>query len=112
MSLEALLSQTVTILRLSQSTLSATAEGDPTASTPAQVSSRALIQQRDATEIQVGPDTLISNHILFLPAGTAIDGRDQVSESGRLFEVIAAPDVVRTPRGAHHLEVALRLITT
>jgi hypothetical protein len=111
MSLATLLSQTVTIVRSSQAAASVDAEGNSSV-TPASIQYAGLIQQQNTTEIRVGPDTFISNHRLFLAPDALVDQRDQVSEGGRTFEVIGMPDIVRTPRGAHHLEVNLREVIT
>lgn len=110
MSFEALLTQTITLVKASSETYTTDAEGNSTG-TPDTADYPGLIQQRDATEIVVGPDTLVSGHLLFLGPDVPIAGTDRVRESGREFEVIGTPNVLNTPRGPHHIECDLRLVT-
>lgn len=113
MSFAGLLTQTVTVIRLSTVEWGSDEEGTPTLVTPAiEESYPGLIQQQDTTEIRIGPDTFISDHRLFLDRDALISGFDRVSEGGRVFEVIGEPDILRTPRGIHHIEAQLRQITT
>jgi hypothetical protein len=55
-----------------------------------------------------GRDPLVTSHVLFLPAGTAIDGRSRVLVDGHTFTVEGEPHEAWTPAGAHHLEVRLQ----
>lgn len=113
MSFEALLTQTVTVVRLSDVAWDADSEGNPTPTAPAQeMSYPGLIQQQATNEVQIGPDTFLTDHRLFLDADAEISGFDQVLEGARVFEVIGDPALERTPRGAHHIEAQLRQITT
>jgi hypothetical protein len=112
MSLDTLLTQTVTVIRWSQATQAADSEGNDLPSTPpSRVDYAGLVQQLTTSEDRTGPDIDTTTHRLFLPPTAVIDGGDRVEESGRLFEIVGAPDVLRTPRGVHHIEALLRLVT-
>ena len=104
-----MLTQTVTVLRSSQGTSTVDAEGFATNS-PTEVDYPGLIQQRAAAEVIVGPDTLISDHLLFLGPDAEIDGRDQVRAGDQLYDIVGQPAVVSTPRGPHHIEADLQLV--
>lgn len=113
MSLSSLFSQTVTIVHISEATYTTDAEGNATGTPPTQ-DYPGLIQQRDATEVIVGPDTLISDHLLFLGADAQISGGDQVIENGRRFTVIGEPARFDEPfmsPDVRHIEAHLKLVT-
>lgn len=55
-------------------------------------------------------DTLRSAWRLFLRSTETIGGFDRVLADGATFEVDGHPLMARTPGGAHHIEVELRLV--
>lgn len=57
-----------------------------------------------------GRDPLVTDLVLFLPAGVRITGRHRVRIDDTTYEVEGEPHAAWTPNGAHHLEVALRRV--
>ena len=116
--IDEILTETGTCIRYSQTTYSEDANEDAVAAAPEEVDYPCLLQQRDpslsdrATELRTGPATFVSSYLLFLAADAIIDGRDQWRQDGVVYEIIGDPALVRTPDGPHHIEVALRRITT
>lgn len=74
----------------------------------------AYLEQTDSIEVQVDRDTVISNWLLVLPAGSVIDGGDQVITTDGTYEVIGRPARPWNPRlrAEHHIEARLRLADT
>ncbi|MFN2537965.1 MAG: hypothetical protein ABR549_07395 [Mycobacteriales bacterium] len=107
MSLRSLLTQTATV-RSAASGTAADAEGNWTPGALATATYPALLQQTETIETFEGRDRLTSTHLLFLEATAVISGRDLVDIGGRHYEVVGQPAVLRTPRGAHHIEARLR----
>ena len=71
------------------------------------------LEQLSGEEQLVGANTQLATHLLVLPAGTAIDGHDQVVVDGDVFEVVgpeSRPWHPRTGPGEHHVEVRLRYV--
>lgn len=66
-----------------------------------------LVQQTQSVEVTLDRDTVIADWLLFLPASTTIDARARISDGTNTWEVIGNPNVVRTPRGPHHIECRL-----
>ena len=117
MSYASLLTQTITVVRLSDMEWETDEEGNTFPLDPIELSYTGLVQQNDVTrdgsqEIRIGPDTFITDHILFLPADATVSGWDQVRVGEQVFEVIGDPNHVRGRLGVHHIEANLRRITT
>lgn len=107
MSLMSLLTETLWILPYTQG--AEDEYGDPTADYNDAVMVRGRLEQSRATEETLDRDTPISDWILYVPAGTAVDAFDRVQDvDGRVFEVVGTPAPQRSPRGPHHIEVRLR----
>lgn len=53
-------------------------------------------------------DPLVTDLVLFLPAGTVITGRDQVILDDVTYTVEGSPHRAWQPSGEHHLEVRLQ----
>lgn len=109
MSFDGLLTQTVALLEPAADTDD---DGNPVDDWGSATStdSKGLLQQTSAIEVTLGRDTVISDWLLFLPADAAVDAVARVVVDGSTFEVVGRPDLVRTPRGVHHVEVRLRLV--
>lgn len=120
MSIDRLLTQTATITRARPAAAGATdAEGNWTPAPPTTASYPCRLerghggrQSREATGegYEQGAELMESSWLLFLPATADITGRDLVTVDGRKFEVDGEPDVLRTPRGAHHIEAFLHSV--
>lgn len=97
MSLSALLNEPVDIIGRTEGTTRdvygnlAPVEADP-------VETVGYLEQTDATEILVDRETYISNWLIILPAGTAVDAGDRVEALGKSFEIIGDPREVWNPR--------------
>lgn len=67
-----------------------------------------ILQQTEAVEVTTDRDVQTSDWLLVDPNPDAgLSGRDRVNAGGAVFEVVGPPEVVKTPRGAHHLEARL-----
>lgn len=74
--------------------------------------SKAWVSQRSATEDDVARTLgLTSEWICFLPPTTAVTAGDRIIWEGSLFDVVGKPNPAGTPRGLHHYEAGLRLVT-
>lgn len=71
------------------------------------------LEQTDATEIAVDRETFVSNWLLVLAAGSAIDGGDRWRDSTGTYEVIGRPARPWNPRTRRedHVEARLRQVT-
>lgn len=74
----------------------------------------ARLEQLDATEVSIGEDTVVADWRIFLEPTFTFSVRPHrdrfIDSAGRVFEVIGAPHLQRTPRGGHHFEARLRFI--
>ena len=67
--------------------------------------------QQSGIEILDGRNAQVSAHILYLPAGTVIDGSDRVEIDGDTFELTGPPRRARRPTtGEHHVEADLKRV--
>lgn len=89
------------------------AEGDSTVAYATHGPYEGWLQQTESVEVQTGRQVVTSQHLLFIR-----DPQAPVTESslavvdGDTFEVAGRPDRVKTPRGVHHLEVRLRVVSS
>lgn len=67
------------------------------------------LTQLSSTEAIGTRDTTVSGWRLFLPACTYITSKARVYSDGTTYEVDGVPDATQTGRGAHHIEVRLRV---
>jgi len=113
-----LLTQTATIV--GHPPTGSDAEGNPTFGTATTTVYPCLLQQiqgRGASntgsqEMVEGESRTDTTLVLFLPAeAVAANFEDEVIVDGLRYQVDGRPDVVRTPRGGHHLEARLRRIS-
>lgn len=109
MSIERLLTQTVTIVRRSFDAVDQYGSPQPGSTTSAVWPAR--LESLTSTETIRDRDVVVADWRVFLPAAAQIGPFDQVVESDRTFEVWGDPIERRAPRGVHHLEVRLRRIT-
>lgn len=116
MSIGRLLTQVATITRVRPTTAGSTdAEGNWLPGTPSTSSYPCRLERghggrqsrTDTSEDYEGAERMSSTWLLFLPATADITGRDLVTVEGREFDVDGEPVVLRTPRGAHHIEAFL-----
>jgi head-tail adaptor len=75
------------------------------------VETKGWVSQRDATEILGDREAQLSDWIVYLPVGTTISAADRVEWEGTTFEVVGVPNRAWTPRGPHHLEARLSVVT-
>lgn len=109
MSLALLLSQTATVVHVESGTVDR--YGDATSVETSRVHYAARVEQAASTETTEGRDTIVSDWRLYLPPDAVIGASDRVECSGNVFEVVGAPDAVRSPRGVHHIEARLRYVS-
>ncbi len=70
------------------------------------------LEQTTATEVTIGQDTQVSDWLLVLTDPAAVvTGRDEIEVEGARYKVVGRPDVKRTYRGPHHVEVRLTFIS-
>lgn len=108
-SFQDLLNRTVTIFPMGVSGIDAfgnevLAAGSPIANVPARR------EQLDATEDNADRDQQTQTFRYYLPAGTAVSGRDVIVDGADTLEVIGPPDVVAGYRNEHHIELRARWI--
>ncbi len=110
MSFTHLLTQPVTILRAATST---DGVGDTIEdwSTPTETTVNGWLTQISESEVINRRDAQISDAHLFLDADVDILATDRVIANGVLYEVNGPPAHAHTPRGPHHLEVALNAVS-
>lgn len=109
MSLLAMLAETVTI----QTTGSSTVDryNQPIIGVTATANVPARVEQTDSVEVSIGEATVVSDWKIFLlPDVTIANTSRVVDQTGRTFEVVGAPEIHRTPAGAHHIEARLRYV--
>jgi hypothetical protein len=68
------------------------------------------LEQTAATEVTRDRDAVTSDWVLYLPPHATVSAYDHVVARGSRFEVLGSPDVLQTPRGAHHLAVRLQYL--
>ena len=78
----------------------------------------AWLQQQTSSETHdPGRNPVDTSWLVFLPVtladgtDTPIGARSRVEWHGQVFAVAGDPNVASTPRGPHHIEVALELVT-
>lgn len=87
--------------------------GSTTTTTTTSTATVGYLERRSAVETVAGRQQTVSQWLLVLPAGTAVDATDRVVARGLTFEVDGPPDVRTRPGGtAHHVEVELRAVST
>lgn len=77
---------------------------------PATTETVGWLQDLGASETRTTGDTVVSTHQLFCAATEPISAFSRLVIDANTFEVEGAPNTARTPSGAHHLEVQLRLV--
>lgn len=110
MSLAQLLTDDVVVVRRSQ-TVTQDEYGNPVTSSE-QIRDRwpARLQQVSATEIAVGDNRVLTDHVCYLPPDALVDPNDRIEHLGRTFEVIGTPAVLSDRQGVSHLEARLRFV--
>jgi hypothetical protein len=118
MSFAALLTQTATLVH--HPATGTDSEGNTTFGTATTTTYPCLLQQREgkgihqagSTEVVQGETRTDTLMMLFLPASAAGETfEDEVLVDGLRYQVEGQPDVLRTPRGVHHVETRLRRIS-
>lgn len=74
------------------------------------VVTKGWVSQRTQTEERERREAQVSDWILFLEPDETITGENRVSWAGITFEVDGPANPAWSPRGAHHLEVPLRVV--
>lgn len=106
MSFAQLLTETATVVRFTTDRDEYNAEVDGTAT---RTDHRARLEQLTTEEIIRDRDTVVADWRMFLLPGVDVTPYDHVEARGFTFDVVGLPDELRTPRGAHHLEVLLKV---
>lgn len=113
MSIEALLTQRCTVVRLVVAVGAVADRYNDKARSEAVALRRTYpcrLEQVASAELLSGRDTTTSTYRLFLPAEAELGPADEVEQDGRRFRVVGAPVVERTPAGAHHVEALLEYV--
>lgn len=63
-----------------------------------------------ATEQATDRETRLSEYDVALPADTPVDGTSRIEYENRMHEVVGRPRTAHTPRGAHHIELVMRIV--
>lgn len=69
------------------------------------------LAQNSSIENLDGRNATSTDLVLDLPAGTPVTARDRVRIDSTTYELVSEPVSAWTPRGEHHKEVFLRLVT-
>lgn len=107
-SIEALMTQPVTVVH--RATGTPDGEGNPEPGATTSTDYLGCIQQIDSVEVLEGERLTSTNLLLFLPTSAAITAEDELTSGSDRYRVVGYPNVVRTPRGPHHIEAHLRLV--
>lgn len=110
MSLDTLLVRPVTILTAGTRT-DAYGDTQPDWNNPTSVFTLGWLAQVGSVQDLNGRDATSTNLSLTLQSGTVITAQDKVKIDGRTYEVAAEPVSAWTPRGEHHVECYLRVVT-
>lgn len=108
MSIDALLTETVTVVNYTGTTRGAYNAVE--AATPVETATVGRLEQLSTEEIIRDQDTVLADWQVFLPAGTPVAAQSKIQGRGHTFDVYGLPDELRTPRGPHHVVVRLRLV--
>lgn len=109
MSLSALLAETATVHIPTYDAVDA--YGDPQPGTETSTAYPARLEALSSEELIRDRDTVVADWRMFLPPDAVITPFARVESDGKSFEVWGDPIERRSPRGVHHLEVALRRVT-
>lgn len=109
MSIDALLTQTATIIRYP--TGAADEYGNATREIPVEADQPCRLDPEATHEDTDGRETAISSWILFLRAAADVTHIDEVRIDGALYQIDGEPAPIHTPRGLHHWEVPLRRVS-
>lgn len=110
MSLTALLVRTVDVITAGTRT-DAYGDTQPNWATATEIITSGWLAQQTSIEDRDGRNATSSTLVLFLPAETAITARSRVRIDGTVYELISEPLAAWTPRGEHHIEALLGLVT-
>lgn len=110
MSLASLMVRTVTVIHAS-TRVDAYGDNQPKWDTAAESTTSGWLAQQSSIENRDGRNATSSSLVLYLPAGTVITARDRVRIDGTTYELVSEPLSAWTPRGEHHLEVFVNLVT-
>lgn len=103
------LTQTATVIH--HAATGSDSEGNPTFATATTVDYPCRLEQTDSVEIVQGERRTTTNLVLFLdPEAIAETFEDEVLVDGVRYQVEGQPEVLRTPRGLHHIETRLRRV--
>lgn len=110
MSLQSLMVRDVAIIHAGART-DAYGDTQPNWSTATETTTNGWLSQQSSIEDRQNRNATSSQLILFLPTGTVITARDRVRIDGTVYELVSEPLSAWTPRGEHHLEVFVQLVT-
>lgn len=100
--------RSVTVVRRSPGTVDA--YGNKALTTVDTITTTGELQQMASSENQTDRDTVVSDWMLLLPAGTTVARFDTATIDGQTYEVIGVPEVIVSPfTGAtSHVEAQVR----
>lgn len=110
MSLATLMVRDVTILTAGTRT---DAYGDTTLdwTSPTSITRKGWLAQQSSTEDLDGRNGTSTGLVLVLPAGTPITSKNRAVVDGVTYEVSDHPTSAWTPRGEHHLEARVKVVS-
>jgi hypothetical protein len=107
MTLAGLLNQPLTIQR--RGVVSTDPDyGNDVPGTTSTVATVGYVEQTVATEIIVDRETYVTDWLVVLPAGTAVDASDRIVHGSKTLEVIGSPHEAWNPRRAMVSQVECR----
>lgn len=104
MSLTALMTETVQILR--RSVTGEDSSGVETSAFTPLATVAAFVGRQDTTENVGGRDLVVADYSFMLPAGTSVEPYDRLVHDGRTFEVVGLPRAAVTPGQGEQFRVA------
>lgn len=109
MSLDTLLTQTVTLVRAG-STTNRYGDAEKNWATATRTTAKGWVSQQSHAEDRDQREAQVSGWVLFLAADADVTGLDRVELNDLTFEVDGPPLPAYRPQGLHHYEVPLRRV--
>lgn len=86
-------------------------DSQPDWTSATEVTTVGWLAQMSSIENLDGRNATSTDLVLDLPAGTPVTARDRVRIDGTTYELVSEPVAAWTPRGEHHREIFLRVVT-
>lgn len=109
MSLDALMTESVTILRRTVTGVDST--GDAISKFVRSGKTRCYTEDKASAETIVGRDQVVADREFVLPSGTVLEPYDRLLYAGVTFEVVGLPArLIRPGHGEHHVVAQARVV--